>query len=53
MDVDKSRIECRAYLDEEAKRIYGLSSEHLTAGSEGAVPRHGNVELTDDDHKGR
>jgi len=36
VDVDKSRVECRRYLEEEASRVYELgSAELLDVGSEG------------------
>lgn len=36
VDVDKSRVECRQYLEEEASRVYKLgSAELLDVGSEG------------------
>jgi len=36
VDVDKSRIECRQYLEQEATRVYKIgSTEILDLGSEG------------------
>lgn len=29
VDVDKSRVECRKYLEEEAVRVYGMGSREV------------------------
>jgi hypothetical protein len=38
VDVDKSRVECRRYLEQEASRVYKLgSTELLDVGEEGEM----------------
>lgn len=49
VDVDKSRIECRAYLDEEVKRVYeGSNSSAGTVGMDSVGER-----VVEEDVKGR
>lgn len=52
VDVDKSRIECRAYLEEEARRVYEMPSGAVTASTlPGSL--QGETALQHADDKGR
>lgn len=37
VDVDKSRLECRKYLEDEAVRVYEIGKEQAGSHSEGLV----------------
>jgi len=52
VNVDKSRIECRAYLEEEARRVYEMPSGAITAAT---LPRseEGREAEQEADVKGR
>lgn len=55
VDVPQSRRECRRYLEEEAKRVYGiLGDEHATGGTHGGggVVPIAPGEVVDVDDKG-
>lgn len=53
VDVDKSRAECRAYLEEEATKVYGIDLKHASTSSGIVGQSEGSHEEDDPsaDHK--